>query len=168
MMTLSYFNKSRGELGWCLDMISTHGAWRHAEVQFLLPGAWQSKSYLGEMGCILQTHPCWACYHCVAPANLSVVVSTAWCIHNQCFLANLSERSFTHRPHRPTHTHTRTRDILRKTFKTSTRNRREFVKQSDTHPKEAHKKSQTHPTHELLQKSTRNHEHHKKTTGKPK
>ena len=29
----------RGESGWCLDMTSTHGAWRHAEVQFLLPGA---------------------------------------------------------------------------------------------------------------------------------
>ena len=30
----------RGESGWCLDMTSTHGAWRHAEVQFLLPGDW--------------------------------------------------------------------------------------------------------------------------------
>ena len=28
----------RGESGWCLDMTSTHGAWRHAGVQFLLLG----------------------------------------------------------------------------------------------------------------------------------
>ena len=27
-----------GELGWCLDMTSTHGAWRHAGVRFLLSG----------------------------------------------------------------------------------------------------------------------------------
>ena len=26
------------ESDWCLDMISTHGAWRHAEVEFFLPG----------------------------------------------------------------------------------------------------------------------------------
>ena len=28
----------RGESGWCSDMTSTHGAWRHAEVRFLLLG----------------------------------------------------------------------------------------------------------------------------------
>ena len=30
---------SRGESGWCSDMTSTHGAWRHAGVRFLLSGA---------------------------------------------------------------------------------------------------------------------------------
>ena len=31
----------RGESGWCSDMTSTHGAWRHAGVRFLLSGgAW--------------------------------------------------------------------------------------------------------------------------------
>ena len=34
----------RGESGWCSDMTSTHGAWRHAEVQFLLPGGFFSSS----------------------------------------------------------------------------------------------------------------------------
>ena len=29
----------RGESGWCSDVTSTHGAWRHAGVQFLLLGA---------------------------------------------------------------------------------------------------------------------------------
>ena len=29
----------RGESGWCSDMTSTHGAWRHAGVRFLLFGA---------------------------------------------------------------------------------------------------------------------------------
>jgi hypothetical protein len=29
---------SRGESGWCLDVTSTHGVWRHAGVQFLLSG----------------------------------------------------------------------------------------------------------------------------------
>ena len=28
----------RGESGWCSDMTSTHGAWRHAGVRFLLSG----------------------------------------------------------------------------------------------------------------------------------
>ena len=28
----------RGESGWCLDVTSTLGAWRHAGVRFLLPG----------------------------------------------------------------------------------------------------------------------------------
>ena len=28
----------RGESGWCSDVTSTHGAWRHAGVRFLLPG----------------------------------------------------------------------------------------------------------------------------------
>ena len=28
----------RGESGWCSDVTSTHGAWRHARVRFLLPG----------------------------------------------------------------------------------------------------------------------------------
>ena len=28
----------RGESGWCSDVTSTHGAWRHAGVQFLLSG----------------------------------------------------------------------------------------------------------------------------------
>ena len=28
----------RGESGWCLEVTSTHGAWGHAEVQFLIPG----------------------------------------------------------------------------------------------------------------------------------
>ena len=30
----------RGESGWCSDMTSTHGAWRHAGVRFLLSGGW--------------------------------------------------------------------------------------------------------------------------------
>ena len=30
---------SRGESGWCSDVTSTHGAWRHAGVRFFLPGA---------------------------------------------------------------------------------------------------------------------------------
>ncbi len=29
----------QGESGWCLDMTSTHGVWRHTEVEFLLLGA---------------------------------------------------------------------------------------------------------------------------------
>ena len=29
---------SRGESGWCSDMTSTHGVWRHAGVRFLLTG----------------------------------------------------------------------------------------------------------------------------------
>ena len=29
---------SRGESGWCSDVTSTHGAWRHAGVRFLLSG----------------------------------------------------------------------------------------------------------------------------------
>ena len=28
----------RGESGWCSDVTSTHGAWRHAGVRFLLSG----------------------------------------------------------------------------------------------------------------------------------
>jgi hypothetical protein len=28
----------REESGWCSDVTSTHGAWRHARVRFLLPG----------------------------------------------------------------------------------------------------------------------------------
>ena len=36
----------RGESGWCSDMTSTHGAWRHAEVQFLLPGVYLWTSQL--------------------------------------------------------------------------------------------------------------------------
>ena len=28
----------RGESGWCSDMTSTHGAWRHAGIRFLLSG----------------------------------------------------------------------------------------------------------------------------------
>ena len=31
----------RGESGWCSDVTSTHGAWRHAGVRFLLPGVFQ-------------------------------------------------------------------------------------------------------------------------------
>ena len=30
--------RGRGESGWCSDMTSTHGAWRHAGVRFLLSG----------------------------------------------------------------------------------------------------------------------------------
>ena len=30
--------RCRGESGWCRDMTSTHGAWRHAGVRFLLSG----------------------------------------------------------------------------------------------------------------------------------
>ena len=30
---------SRSESGWCSDVTSTHGAWRHAGVRFLLSGA---------------------------------------------------------------------------------------------------------------------------------
>ena len=29
---------SQGESGWCSGVTSTHGAWRHAGVRFLLPG----------------------------------------------------------------------------------------------------------------------------------
>ena len=32
----------RGESGWCSDVTSTHGAWRHAGVRFLLPGVFNS------------------------------------------------------------------------------------------------------------------------------
>ena len=39
-------NACRGESGWCLDMTSTHGAWRHAEVQFLLPGVFRQLLYV--------------------------------------------------------------------------------------------------------------------------
>ncbi len=34
-----YLLRSRGDSGWCSDVTSTHGAWRHAGVRFLLPGA---------------------------------------------------------------------------------------------------------------------------------
>ena len=34
----------RGESGWCSDVTSTHGAWRHAGVRFLLPGEWLKES----------------------------------------------------------------------------------------------------------------------------
>ena len=33
-----YYLSGRGESGWCSDMTSTHGAWRHAGVRFLLSG----------------------------------------------------------------------------------------------------------------------------------
>ena len=33
------FQCGRGESGWCSDMTSTHGVWRHTGVQFLLSGA---------------------------------------------------------------------------------------------------------------------------------
>ena len=32
------FFRGRGESGWCSDVTSTHGAWRHAGVRFLLSG----------------------------------------------------------------------------------------------------------------------------------
>ena len=32
------FLNGRGESGWCSDVTSIHGAWRHAGVRFLLPG----------------------------------------------------------------------------------------------------------------------------------
>ena len=35
---LRFFLYGRGESGWCSDVTSTHGAWRHAGVRFLLPG----------------------------------------------------------------------------------------------------------------------------------
>ena len=35
----------RGESGWCLDMTSTHAAWRHVRVRFLLPGGLQHSMY---------------------------------------------------------------------------------------------------------------------------
>ena len=65
----------RGESGWCSDVTSTHGAWRHAEVRFLLPGVCQpgeslcqrcasfatchmhANSTLFQMVGILGTHP---------------------------------------------------------------------------------------------------------------
>ena len=38
---LVFAGGDRGESGWCSDMTSTHGAWRHAGVRFLLSGgAW--------------------------------------------------------------------------------------------------------------------------------
>jgi hypothetical protein len=36
---------SRGESGWCSDVTSTHGAWRHAGIRFLLPGDRSSGMY---------------------------------------------------------------------------------------------------------------------------
>ena len=33
------FSPGRGESGWCSDMTSTHGVWRHTGVRFLLSGA---------------------------------------------------------------------------------------------------------------------------------
>ena len=36
----------RGESGWCSDVISIHGAWRHAGVRFLLSGdVWFAKKW---------------------------------------------------------------------------------------------------------------------------
>jgi len=35
----AYDHESRGESGWCSDMTSTHGVWRHTGVRFLLSGA---------------------------------------------------------------------------------------------------------------------------------
>ena len=32
------FLSGRGESGWCSDVTSAHGAWRHAGIRFLLPG----------------------------------------------------------------------------------------------------------------------------------
>ena len=42
----------RGESGWCSDMISTHGVWRHTGVRFLLSG--------GFMLVVLIVTPSWA------------------------------------------------------------------------------------------------------------
>jgi hypothetical protein len=38
--------QSRGESGWCSDVTSTHGAWEHAGVRFLLSGARRMPSAL--------------------------------------------------------------------------------------------------------------------------
>ena len=37
-MTLLMRPVGRGESGWCSDVTSTHGAWKHVGVRFLLPG----------------------------------------------------------------------------------------------------------------------------------
>ena len=38
-----WFQKCRGDSGWCLDVTSTHGAWRQAGVRFLLRGGYSSR-----------------------------------------------------------------------------------------------------------------------------
>ena len=43
------FLMGRGESGWCSDMTSTHGAWRHAGVRFLLFGDARTILWLGSM-----------------------------------------------------------------------------------------------------------------------
>ena len=47
----------RGESGWCSDVTSTHGAWRHAGVRFLLPGVFQHNTqqrlFVGKRGSII-------------------------------------------------------------------------------------------------------------------
>ena len=43
--TCKMFNQCGDESGWCLDMTSTHGTWRHAEIQFLLPGVRQRSCF---------------------------------------------------------------------------------------------------------------------------
>ena len=45
MQNVTFLTASRGESGWCLDMTSSQGAWRHAEVQFLLPGEWVARRF---------------------------------------------------------------------------------------------------------------------------
>ena len=39
----------QGESGWCSDVTSTHGAWRHAGVRFLLSGATYSLRASGDI-----------------------------------------------------------------------------------------------------------------------
>ena len=43
---------SRGESSWCWDMTSTHGVWRHTEVQFLLSG--EGAISAGSQSCFCQ------------------------------------------------------------------------------------------------------------------
>ena len=41
---------SQRDSGWCPDMSSTHGVWRHTEVRFLLTGDWIEYSLVGWSG----------------------------------------------------------------------------------------------------------------------
>ena len=56
---LLHFLSSRGESGWCSDVTSTHGAWRHAGVRFLLSGVFCTRPITSTpyRSCLFQSSP---------------------------------------------------------------------------------------------------------------
>ena len=70
----------RGESGWCSDMTSTHGAWRHAGTRFLLSGGLRfshcSRSMRGACNVATLHQPC-PCSIAAAPTHNTAGVSRA-------------------------------------------------------------------------------------------